>query len=513
MKRRDFLKSSSLAAGFTLGTIPVWASHNMLFDVTDEDTILVVVQLFGGNDGLNTVIPADNDLYYSKYRKKTSLAKNLLVRVGNSNSYLNPAMLKGAKNGLKGLYDEGKLAIIQGVGYPNNNLSHFRSTDIWLSGQVPADDSELLSTGWLGRYTDNIGGEPVDPPCMNIGNESSLLFQSAKRNTGISIEDPNQFYEGGKGVISGESTQAGTNKFTAEYNYLIDLGILSNKYSQVVKAAFDKGKNASEYASGKLSDELKLVAKLISGGLKTKVYMVSLDGFDTHANQGSLDGVHAGLLRQVSESISHFMADLKAQKLSNKVVGMTVSEFGRRPNENESLGSDHGSAGVMFMFGDAVKGDVYGKAFDFSDLDKNKDFNHQYDYRAVYDEVLSKWLPSSSNTASQILGKKYAHINGSGILRTGGTQLLLSVPEPRTSLAYPNPALQGTLNLKFQLARAGEVSLAQNSTTGRRFSLMQNIPFPTGMHDIPVQLIGGPGVHILELLKNGQRETFKVIWP
>ncbi len=513
MKRRDFLKVGPIAAGFSLGSIPVWASNKMMFDNLDEDTVLVVVQLFGGNDALNTVVPADNDQYYSKYRKKIGIAKNLLTRVDKTNSYLHPSLLKGTGNGLKGLYDEGKLAIIQGVGYPNNSLSHFRSTDIWLSGQVPADDSELLNTGWLGRYVENVGGEPVDPPCMNIGNESSLLFQSGKRNTGISIEDPNQFYEGGKGVLSGEIAQTGNSKFVDEYNYLIDLGIRSNKYSQVVKQAFDKGTNSLDYASGKLSDEFKLVAKLISGGLKTKIYMVSLDGFDTHANQGSLDGTHAGLLKQVSEAISHFMKDLKTQKISKKVVGMTVSEFGRRPNDNESLGSDHGSAGVMFMFGDAVKGGVYGKAFEFTDLDKNQDFKHQFDYRAIYDEVLTKWLPSSSATAAQILGKKYDHINTTGILRTGGTQIALSTLVEQKTIAFPNPCIDGILNIKFQMTAAGEVSLSQISNMGRKYAVMRGIPFPAGTHEVPLQLMGGPGVYMIELIKNQKRETLRVVWP
>jgi uncharacterized protein (DUF1501 family) len=511
MKRRDFLKTSPLAASFSLGKIPVWASNMFEIGEGQDDTVLVVIQLFGGNDGLNTIIPADNDAYYSKFRKKTSVPKAKLSRIGSSSSYLNPALKLGTNNGLEGLYKEGKLAIIQGIGYPNNSLSHFRSTDIWLSGTVPADDTQRLETGWMGRYLEVKSLSSEHPPCLNIGNETSLLFQTVNSNRSLSIADPNEFYESGKGVLSGEALQTGNTKYAAEYNYLIDLGIKSNKYSIIVKQAFDKGKNTKEFAKGKLSDELKLVARLISGGLKTKVYMVSLDGFDTHSNQGSLDGKHAELLQQISEAISFFMEDLKTQKLTSKIVGLTVSEFGRRPTENESSGTDHGAAGVMFMFGDAVKGNLYGKPFDFSNLDKNQDFPFQYDYRAVYDEVLTKWLPTRSNLATEVLGKSFTHIEG-GLIRSGGSQFILSTPEPVKTIAYPNPSINGMLQLKMQLLENTEISISQYSSSGRNLTMIEHIPFPMGNHKIPVQLIGGPGVYVLQVLKNKQKETIKVIW-
>jgi uncharacterized protein (DUF1501 family) len=511
MKRRDFLKTTPLAASFSLGKIPVWASNMYDGQEGEDDTIVVVIQLFGGNDGLNTIVPADNDLYYSKYRKKINVPKAKLSRIGNSQSYFNPALKLGKTGGLEGLYKEGKLAVIQGIGYPYNSLSHFRSTDIWLSGKVPKDDTERLETGWLGRYIDTQTFASEHPSCMNIGNETSLLFQAGNINKSLSIADPNEFYESGKGILSGEVVQTGKNKYDQEYNYLLDLSIKSNKYSIIVKEAFDKGKNTLEFAKGKLSDELKLVARLISGGLKTKIYMVSLDGFDTHSNQGSFDGKHAELLQEISESVSFFMNDLKAQKLTSKLIGFTVSEFGRRPNENESSGSDHGSAGVMFMFGDAVKGNIYGKPLDFSNLDSNQDFKYQYDYRAVYDEVLTKWLPSNNNTSTAILGQKFPYIEG-GLIRGGGAQLTLSVPEKIKSIAFPNPSIDGYIQLKIQLSVHAELSIAQYTPNGRSFELIDKIPFPAGTHEVPMQLIGGPGVYVIQIIKNTEKETLKVIW-
>jgi uncharacterized protein (DUF1501 family) len=511
MKRRDFLKTTPIAASFTLGKIPVWASNMYEGHEGEDDTIIVIIQLFGGNDGLNTIVPADNDLYYSKFRKKTNVPKANLSRIDQSQSYFNPALKLGKNGGLEGLYKEGKLAVIQGIGYPNNSLSHFRSTDIWLSGKVPKDDAERLETGFMGRYLDAQNFNSDHPTCMNIGNETSLLFQANNINKSLSIADPNEFYESGKGILSGEAIKNGVNKYDKEYNYLIDLSIKSNKYSIIVKEAFDKGKNTLEFAKGKLSDELKLVARLISGGLKTKIYMVSLDGFDTHSNQGSVDGKHADLLKDISESVSYFMNDLKTQKLTSKLIGFTVSEFGRRPSENESNGSDHGSAGVMFMFGDAIKGKLYGKPFDFNNLDTNQDFKFQYDYRAVYDEVLTKWLPSNNNTSTAILGQKFPYIEG-GLIRGGGAQLALSVPEKIKSVVFPNPSTDGYLTLKFHLNNNSEVSITQHTSNGRSFELIRDIPFPVGSHEIPLQLIGGPGVYIIQMLKNQERESIKVIW-
>jgi uncharacterized protein (DUF1501 family) len=511
MKRRDFLRTTPLAASFSLGKIPVWASNMYDADAGEDDTIIVVIQLFGGNDGLNTIVPADNDLYYSKFRKKTNVPKAKLSRIGQSQSYFNPAFKLGQNGGLEGLYKEGKLAVIQGIGYPNNSLSHFRSTDIWLSGKVPKDETEALQTGWMGRYLEAQNLPTDHPTCMNIGNEASLLFQAGNINKSLSIADPNEFYESGKGILSGEINQPGNSKFANEYNYLLDLSVKSNKYSIIVKEAFDKGKNTLEFTKGKLSDELKLVARLISGGLKTKIYMVSLDGFDTHSNQGSIDGKHAELLQDISQSVAAFMTDLKAQKLTSKIIGFTVSEFGRRPMENESSGSDHGSAGVMLMFGDAIKGNIYGKPFDFTNLDSNQDFKFQYDYRAIYDEVLTKWLPSNANTSKAILGQKFPYVEG-GLIRGGGAQIALSVPEKVKSVAYPNPTTDGYLTFKFQLNTNSEISIAQYSPAGRNFDLLKEIPFPAGTHEIPVQLIGGPGIYVIQMLKNAEKETLKVIW-
>lgn len=513
MQRRTLLQYAGLTAGFTLGKIPVWASAKNQFSALAEenDNILVIVQMFGGNDGLNTVIPADDDRYYSRYRPKLSIPKTTLLKLKDA-TYMNPALKSGVNNGLYGLFGEGKLAVIQGIGYPNNSLSHFRSTDIWLSGTMPVNDSQRLDTGWLGRFTEKLNGDalPDHPTCMNIGNSSSLLFQGSKGDLSIAVENPKDFYERGKDILSGDALMSSNSNYAAERNYLLDVSIQSNKYSAVVKKAFDAGKNVANFETDVLSNELKLVARLISGGLKTKVYLVSIDGFDTHANQGSDNGKHADLLKKVSTSIASFMADLKAQKISDKVVGMTVSEFGRRPEENASMGSDHGAASVMFMFGDAVNGKTYGENLSFDKLDKNKDFIYQFDYRRIYDELMTKWFKTEPQLTKEILVGRFDLVE-QGIFST--KQVLSNQSEPTISSinAYPNPTTDGIVNLKMTLEKPSEISIQVTDMQG--VNVHQNYPsrLPSGFHSIQLQVGNTPGIYLINVMTNESKEVLKVV--
>jgi uncharacterized protein (DUF1501 family) len=515
MNRRKFLRysalSSALTTGFTLGKIPVWAA-NPLDITTPEDNVLVIIQMFGGNDALNTIIPADNDLYYSKYRKKLFIPKAKAIRLSNTSSFMNPALKTGKNEGFYGLFKEGNLAVIQGIGYPEPDLSHFRSTDIWLSGIIPENDSQRLESGWLGRYFNkkNAGVDQDYPSCMNIGDNSSLLFQSGQKNMGISVENPNEFYERGKDILSGETTTSGNSSYVNEKNFIYDLSLQSNVYSKVVKKAFDAGKNALEYNKGKLSDELKLVGRLISGGLKTKVYLLSIDGFDTHANQGTTDGKHAELLTQISEAVGSFMADLKAQNIGKKVIGITVSEFGRRPNENDSNGSDHGAAGVMFAFGESINGKVYGKTLGFDKLDENNDFIYQYDYRAVYDEVLSKWFGADSQLTSTILTKRFNPIED-GLLSAKSKIILANEPVFKNTV-FPNPTTDGLMFLKLNASGLAPLVVNQIDSLGRKTELIPAIPTATGIQEIPIQLKGSKGIYLVEIIDGNNRDVKRVVW-
>jgi len=250
---------------------------------------------------------------------------------------------------------------------------------------------------------------------------------------------------------------------------------------------------------------------LISGGLKTKVYLLSIDGFDTHAGQGTTDGKHASLLSEISNAVSYFIADLKAQNLSKNVLGMTVSEFGRRPNQKKRQQWHRPRCGRCYVcFRGRCNGKVYGKPFDFNNLDKNKDFVQQYDYRSVYDEILSKWLGSNGSTTTQILGKRFDNIEG-GILAKRSS-ILLSNELKNSSSVYPNPTTDGRLFFKTFVSSDELLSINQIDNLGRKLPIFQKIKVGTGQIEIPVQLFGKPGVHILEVLKGHKKETFRVLW-
>ncbi len=515
MQRRNFIKSSVLTGIGTkmyLGSMPVWASAGNRYSALaeEEDRVLVIVQMFGGNDALNTVIPADDDRYYSM-RSTLAIKKTNAFRLGDSKSYIHPSLRQGVNNGLWGLFDEGKLAVIQGVGYPKPNLSHFRSTDIWLSATMPVNDAQLLDSGWLGRIINEKNGVALadHPPCMNIGNSTSLLFHSGNEDMAISVENPNDFYDSGKDILSGETLETGSTEYADEKNYFIDLSFKTNKYSSVVKKAFDNGKNSTNYTENeKLSQQLKLVAKLISGGLKTKMYLVSIDGFDTHADQGNEYGKQANLLKAVSEAVSSFMYDLKAQNISKNVIGMTISEFGRRPEQNNSNGTDHGAAGVMFMFGDVVNGKVFGNPFSFNKLDENKDFIYQFDYRQVYDEIMIKWLKAGESTTKSILAGRFNEIEN-GLLFVQKPLANEPISQDTESKIYPNPTSDGQITLKFNLKKPSEVAVNQIDTLGRVTQLMPNIPFLAGSHEVPLFVSVPKGNYFLQLLVDGNLTTIK----
>ncbi len=513
MQRRKLLQYAGLAAGFTLGKMPVWASSKNQFSALAEqnDNILVIIQMFGGNDGLNTIIPADDDRYYSTYRPKLGILKSNLLKLKDT-TFMNPALNAGLNNGLYGLYGEGKLAVVQGIGYPNNSLSHFRSTDIWLNATMPINDSETLRTGWIGRFSEKINGDtlPEHPACMNIGNSSSLLFQGLKGDTSIAVQNPDDFYNQGRDILSGDSILSDNTAYASERNYLLDVSVQTNKYSTVVKQAFYAGKNSVTFESDTLSNELKLVSRLISGGLKTKVYLVSIDGFDTHANQGNDSGKHATLLKSISTSVASFMADLKAQKVSDKVVGMTVSEFGRRPQENASNGTDHGAASVMFMFGDAVNGKTYGKNLSFDNLNSNKDFAYQFDYRRIYDEIMTKWFKTDASITKEILAGRFDIVEN-GIF--SAKQILANQSEPIISLTtvYPNPTADGFVNLKISIEKPSEISIQVSDIQGINFQQDYPSRLSAGVYTLPLRMGDSSGIYFINVVTNESKEVLKVV--
>lgn len=422
MKRRHFLKNvipasaifPSLVNGFTMKAFGAAGFFETLAGAADNDHVLVIIQLSGGNDGLNTVVPIVNYGEYLNLRQNIAIPENKILPLsGYAKAGLHPSM-----SGMQQLYNNEELAILYSVGYPEPDESHFRSTDIWLTG---ADSNQYLTTGWTGRFlSTTYENFPIgypnatmpDPLAIQIGSVISTVFLGPGGFTAMAAPTDLDFY----GLINATGDPAPNSPMGIELTYLRTVARQTNKYAdQIVSAAAKAGAQASYPANNDLAAQLKTVAKLVSGGLKTKVYMVSMGGFDTHGSQvqagNTTAGNHAVLLQNVSEAISAFQADLKQLGVSKRVIGMTFSEFGRRIISNGSLGTDHGAAQPVFLFGELVKQGVLGNPPDLpSTLDVSSTLPMQYDFRSVYATILRDWFCVDPTDITTMLYKNYQYL-------------------------------------------------------------------------------------------------------
>jgi uncharacterized protein (DUF1501 family) len=424
MKRRDFFRNTvpillpSLVHGMSFRA---WASSPFLRAAArgvGEGRVVVLIQLNGGNDGLNTVIPLEYYDAYYKARTNIAIPQDKVLRLhGNDKTGLHPAMPE-----LQQLYAAGKLTIVQGVSYPQPNFSHFRATDIWLTG---ADAGQILPTGWAGRYLDEEYPEfpqsypnpnMPDPLAIQVGSLVSPALQGPALTMGMAISNPNSFYD----LLNDRSAPAPATRAGDQLAYIREMAVKTDQYAGVIKKAAQKVTRQSDCypPAGKnpLADQLKIVARLVAGGLKTRFYLVSMGGFDTHAKQTDnadmTTGNHAKLLARLSEAVNAFQDDLSGLQVEDRVIGMTFSEFGRRIQSNASGGTDHGAAAPVFIFGAKVQAGMIGQNPTWPDkLTVNDNLAMQYDFRAIYSTLLEKWFLADQATADSVLFKPYAPIN------------------------------------------------------------------------------------------------------
>jgi len=412
MKRRNFIKLTSTASAISLLPSQVTASLNIaksFLDCTISNRKLVLINLAGGNDGLNTIIPINYYDIYSNLRPSikvpssgTSSYINLDETLGESQQIgLHPALI-----GIKNLYDNNSLRIIQSVGYPSQNKSHFASTDIYSSANDGNSWENGNNSGWIGRFMESYYADLIQnsyPLGVEIGSKSNSLGFHGESEHGLSLningQDPSGFYSLISGMAGEPPSNIPISDYGNELEYIIQTDALSNMYSEAISNSFNNGQNAVSYPDTDISNQLKTVARLISGGLESKVYMVKLAGFDTHfsQNQGQNDilGNHNDLLTKLSAAISAFMNDLNAMNLENDIVGLTYSEFGRKAAENGSLGTDHGEIAPMFVFGGPVNGGVSGFNPDLNEANEANGFQIQtvqYDYRDTLGTLLQDYL-------------------------------------------------------------------------------------------------------------------------
>jgi uncharacterized protein (DUF1501 family) len=425
MKRRNFIKTaSSFILPVMVDGLGVKAfDKNAPFikalletNADAQDRILVMVNMVGGNDGLNTVIPLDQLSQYNSLRSNIAIPQNKILPLNNTPATgFHPSL-----TGLQQLYNNGKLSIVNSVSYPNPNLSHYRSNEIWMTA---TDSNVYANSGWLGRYTDDRypnyptdypNATMEDPLALQIGYLTSPILSSSQQSMAVALSNPEEF----SALIGEGTTQPPSDLPCCEAGDLIAFirkqQILSIGYAAEIKTAALAGTNMASYpTNNSVADQLKIVARLIHGGLKTKIYLVTQYGYDTHGSQTDTDtttGVHANLLKQVSDGIAAFQQDLVLQGTEDKVLGMTYSEFGRRANSNLSKGTDHGVAAPLFVFGSSVKQKMIGKNPNLSDLTVQSgqyDIKMQVDFRRLYRDILQDWFGVNQSKTTQLIYQNF----------------------------------------------------------------------------------------------------------
>ncbi|MBI4607035.1 MAG: DUF1501 domain-containing protein [Planctomycetes bacterium] len=404
LDRRGFLKQGILGVSIA-GTFPAFLAKTAAWaqgSAAGDDRVLVVLQLSGGNDGLSTLVPY-SDPAYGRARSTIRVDEGAVLKIDDRVG-LHPNLKE-----FKGLFDEGSMAIVQGVSYPNPSRSHFESMDVWHA----ADRSgPRRGSGWLGRAIDSTCGNATTPlSAVNLGGSVPLALQG-ERTKPVAFQNPGSYqWRGGRGE---REAFARLNALPAEMepemkgpgavrplDFLRRVASDASASSEAIRKATQAYAPKAPYPPGnRLAEDLRLVAAMIAAGLPTRVYYASLGGFDTHANQR---GTHDNLMRVFSTGVAAFLKDLAAQGLAGRVLVLAFSEFGRRVKENASRGTDHGVAAPMFLFGDGVLGGIHGKHPSLTELDSG-DLVMTTDFRRVYATVLDGWLGAPSE---KVLGERF----------------------------------------------------------------------------------------------------------
>ncbi len=528
MKRRKFLQSTLASAALApvmLGKVYARPSTPLkllaqLQPQSSNNNILILVQLFGGNDGLNTIVPAEDDNYYN-LRPNIGIAQKSLLNYGGV--YFNPGLATGNKSGFYGMFQDGTLAVIQGLGYDPPNLSHFRSTDIWLSGINDSNANDVLSTGWLGRmleqqYPNFPSQLPTDPLAINLGG-FSLALEGTSGNMGIVVYDAGSQASGLSSTDDSLDANASGTRYATEYAFVQSVAEMSNSYATRVQHAYASGIKSltGTYSEDEIAQQMQTVAALIAGGLSTGVYVVGLSGFDFHVNEVDggdpthSTGAHSALLGTVADAIAQFQSDMTqlGSQIADRVIGFTVSEFGRRPHDNGSWGTDHGAASVQFAFGTQINGGVFGNPPGLStdDLDSNGDLVLQHDYRAVYLTLLTDWFGMSLPDAQTVLENQNDLPDPLGGLIKGASFAVNPNSAPGLSLSvYPNPmASSASVALELPIGAYTEIEMA--SMDGKNVRQLLARTLAAGSYTIPLTTDLPSGAYLLSLRSGSARAT------
>lgn len=502
MNRRKFIKNAALAgtgtyfiANFPVRAINVNPGLANAIASASTDKVLVLIQLHGGNDGLNCVIPINQYSNYLSLRPNIAIPNQgarQMILLDNTLAIEKQVGIHPDMISFKNMYDQGLATIVQNVGYENMNLSHFRGRDIMFMGGGPGD---YFNSGWMGRLMDyEYPGYPSaypnlqmpDPIGLEIGNSTSLAFHRENGiPIGFSIDSPEAFYNLINGVGSAPPIVFPDSHAGEELRFLMEFEKKSDQYAQRLKDVFLAGSNTASVnyptvypfsapltaVNNPISGQLKLIARLLKGGCKTRIFLCRIGGFDTHANQvekfDTTMGTHAALVYHLFGSVKAFYDDLKGLGLDDRVMSMTFTEFGRRVYSNASYGSDHGTAFPMFLFAKGLKNGIIGTNPDLNDLNGGN-LKYKIDYRQVYTSVVQDWFGASDEAIAATgftswLDKKVPLFNATGVKEGElyeNTDLLQ---------CFPNPASEN-VTFEFFLSTSAIAELSLFDINGRRIN-------------------------------------------
>jgi len=514
MKRRNFLRLGSLGLPIMLNSIPIAAMQKSNWSelLSDNDKVLVLIQLSGGNDGLNTFLPMNQYDKLANVRGNIIIPENQLIK--DRNYGFHPSLAP-----IKSIYDNGKMGILQSVGYPNQNRSHFRSTDIWTTASAA---EEVISTGWLGRYfeldhpsyPENYPNDrDTDPFAVTLGSLVSSTCQGTVANFSLAVNDPNR---------PSDLTESGGNNLYNDLTYGQHLDFLktsiaqTNAYGEVIGKVAARGNNLASYtAENRLAQQLKNVALMISGGLTTKVYVVNLGGFDTHATQvmdgEPTEGEHAQLLATLAQATAEFTDDLKRFGLEERVLTMTFSEFGRRIKSNDSFGTDHGSAAPLMLFGSCVRQGFIGDEPEIPNVvDLQDGVAMQYDFRDVYGSILMDWFGAKKQDVKAVLHSQFSYLSLIEGCNTTNTNVIFA-DTPFKVNHFPNP-FSHQLQIEFESNREW-IRLSIFDEIGKEVKVLMDEQKRAGTYRVMFNANGLPvGNYYYHLVgENGRRVTKLVV--
>jgi len=504
--RRTFIRQLGIAgaASFLLGKTPLTAITSsplaMALSATPEDRILVLVRLKGGNDGLNTIIPLFDYGSYQAARSNIAIPQNEVINLTGELGMPN------TMNALNNMWLDGQMKVVNNVGYPDHSLSHFRSTDIWSSG---VDANEMATSGWLGRlleqeFPDFLNNPPLTPPAIQMGSSGNLVFNNSDAfDMSLNVANPEQLYDIAQTGQLYDPLSVPDCHYGEQLSYLRIVANNTFRYAAVVADTYSQGNNSVEYDNNSLAEQLALVARLIRGGLGTRLYMVVHDGFDTHANQSNN---HPVLLNQLAQAVQHFHEDLANGGHADRVLSMTFSEFGRRIEQNASGGTDHGAAAPLLLFGAGLNGNgTLGGLPNLQEVDNDGNLQFSTDFRQVYATLLEQWLCIDGNLVDEVMGETYERLGGLGL---SCAPVSTWSPQERSTVNLQAYYQAGHLFLSYDLPAASPVEITLYNMLGQPMKQVFNGYQMSGNHryNFPLADIGwAAGVYVVNLRVGGKQ--------